>query len=111
MKYVRPRVFGACPAHQLYRLVYMAQKEMTQPQCRVMASARRVVRVEPYGFFQVRDSRARFTEPHHRLPKLEVRAGVAAVERNRRLELHLRFMQADLISPNYPHRMMRTRAV
>jgi len=45
------------------------------------------------------------------LPKLEKCAGITAVQRNRRLELHLCFIQSNLIPPENPHREMRTRAI
>src|ERR1700731_1801374 len=76
-----------------------------------MAGQSWVVWIEPDGSLEEWDSRLWLTQPHHCLPKLENRAGVIAVERDRRLELHLRLAQSELQSPEYPHRNMRHRAV
>src|ERR1700730_14305256 len=76
-----------------------------------MAGQSWVVWIEPDGSLEEGDSRLWLTQPHHCLPKLENCAGVVAVERDRRLELHLRLAQSGLQSPEYPHRNMRHRAV
>src|SRR5437016_14426627 len=76
-----------------------------------MAGQSRVVWIEPDGSLEEGDSRLWLTQPRHCLPKLENCAGVVAVERDRRLELHLRLAQTVLESPEYPHRNMRHRAV
>src|ERR1700730_5067374 len=76
-----------------------------------MAGQSWVVWIEPDGSLEEWDSRLWLTQPHHCLPKLENCAGVVAVERDRRLELHLRLAQSGLQSPEYPHRNMRHRAV
>src|ERR1700694_3019800 len=76
-----------------------------------MAGQSRVMWIEPDGFLEEGDTCFWLTQPQHCLPKLENCAGVTAVERDRRLELHLRLAQAVLQSPEYPHRNMRHRAV
>src|ERR1700730_9003699 len=76
-----------------------------------MAGQSRVMWIEPDGFLEEGGTCFWFPQPHHCLPKLENCAGVTAVERDRRLELHLRLAQAVLQSPEYPHRNMRHRAV
>src|SRR5260370_6632084 len=74
-----------------------------------MAGKSWVVWIEPDGFLEGGDSCFRLTQPHPRLTKLKNCAGVTAVERDRRLELHLRLAHSVLHSPDYPHRNMRHR--
>src|SRR4029077_10686428 len=89
----------------------MTHQEMARTQHSIMASQCRVVWIEPNGSLEEGDSRLWPTQPHHCLPKLENCAGVVAVERDRRLELHLRLAQSGLQPPEYPHRNVRHRAV
>src|SRR5689334_22272989 len=111
MNVIEPRISGAGLCEEVYCFIHMPQKEMARTQSPVADGNIRVARVEPDAFLDMGDSRLRLTQPHQRLPELENCQRVVAVERDRRLELHLCFAQSVLTSAEYPHRPMRRRAV
>ena len=63
------------------------QKKMARTQSPITVGYVRVARVEPDGFLDMGDSRFRLTQPHQRLPELEYRERIIAVESDRRLGL------------------------
>src|SRR6516225_2473488 len=89
MDKIVPRTRGPRLSQQIYRLIYMAQREMTPTQRVKIKSYERVVWTEPGGFLELEDCRRRLTEKHQRYAKLAMAARLIWIERNRRLQFDL----------------------
>jgi hypothetical protein len=87
-----PRIRGPRFSQQIYRLIYLAQKEMTRTQRKIIMGYERVMWTEPGGFLELGDCRLRLTEKHQRYAKLAMPARLIWIERNRRLQLDLGFV-------------------
>jgi len=62
MDEIVPRTRGARLSQQIYRLIYLAQKEMAPTQRIITKGYERVMWTEPSGFFELGDCRLRLTE-------------------------------------------------
>src|SRR6516164_777163 len=89
MDEIVPRTRGARLSQQIYRLIYLAQKEMAPTQRIITKGYERVMWTEPSGFFELGDCRLRLTEKHQRYAKLAMAARLIWIERNRRLQFDL----------------------
>src|ERR1700730_531893 len=85
-------------SQQIYRLIHLAQNEMTPTQRMIINGYERVMWTEPGGFVELGDCRLRLTEKHQRYAKLAMAARLIWIERNRRLQLDLGIAESPLPS-------------
>src|SRR6266702_797068 len=93
-----PRTRGPRLSQLSYRIIYLAQKEMTRTQRIIIKGNERVMWTESGGFLELGDCRLRLTEKHQRYAKLAMAARLIWIERNRRLELDLGIGESPLPS-------------
>ena len=98
MEKIVPRTRGPRLSQQIYRLIYLTQKEMTPTQRIIIKGYPRVMWTEPGGFLELGDCRLRLTEQHQRYAKLAMAARLIWIECNHRLQLDLGIAESPLPS-------------